>query len=157
MGWRPGSLGARWGLGTQALSSKAAVVDTSVLHAYLRREDPLHEAAEALLELLDAVVVPSIVLHELVWSMRKKLGRVAAREAAERLLAIRGVTYEPVLETDIVFALADTRRYHDLLVVSVASRLGLPLATLDHGMARLARRHGVELVAVPRLARRIGV
>jgi len=132
------------------VASRAAVVDTSVLHAYLRQEDPFHEAAEALLDTLDVLVVPSIVFHELVWSMRRRLGRSAAREAAERLLARQELRYEPVVADDVVFALIDTRHYQDLLVVSVARRLSLPLATLDHGMARLARRHGVGLVAVPR-------
>jgi len=54
----------------------------------------------------------------------------------------------PVVVEDAWFALRDVRRYEDLLVLSVARRLGLPLATLDRGLARLARRLGVGLVGV---------
>lgn len=127
----------------------SAVVDTSVLDAYLWADDPLHGAASSVLESIGVVVVPSIVVHEVVWSTRKRRGREAAREAGERLLGGLSARFEPVVEEDVVFALRDPRRYHDLLVVSVALRLGLPLATFDRDMARLARRHGVGLVAVP--------
>jgi predicted nucleic acid-binding protein len=129
---------------------RAVVVDTSVLHAYLWSMDRLHEAAVALLRGLERIVAPSIVVHEVVWSSRRRWGPEAARDAAERLLGGLEVVYEPVTVEDVEFALRDTRRYHDLLVVSVALRLRLPLATLDRGMARLARRHGVELLAPPR-------
>lgn len=130
--------------------AEAAVADTSVLHAYLWPMDRLHEAARLLLSRVQALVVPSIVVHEVVWSSRRRWGPEAARDAAERLLGGLDLHYEPVTLEDVEFALRDPRRYHDLLVVSVARRLALPLATLDAGMARLAARHGVALLAPPR-------
>ncbi|KSW11566.1 hypothetical protein CF15_01645 [Pyrodictium occultum] len=126
---------------------REAVVDTSVLHALLVEEDPHHGPA-ALLASRIAAVVPSSVVHELVWSLRRRLGAAAAGSRVGWLLA-RGVRVEPVRLDDVWFALRDPRRYEDLLVVSVARRLGLPLATLDRGMARLAARHGVELLPIP--------
>jgi len=127
----------------------AAVVDTSVLHAYLVEEDALHPLAAGLLEALEEPVAPSIVVHELVWSLRRRLGPGAAGSRVGWLLA-GGLRVEPVVPEDIWFALRSPRRYEDLLVVAVARRLGLPLATLDDGMARLASRHGVEVLSAQR-------
>jgi predicted nucleic acid-binding protein len=129
-----------------------AVVDTSVLHAYVAQEDRLHPIACQLLSMLKpgGVVAPSIVVHELVWSLRRRYGAERASQLVSWLLRSLSVRVEPVTFEDIEFALANAKRYHDLLVISVARRLGLPLATLDAGMIRAAKRYGVPLLTPPR-------
>jgi len=129
--------------------ASAAVVDTSVLHAYLVEEDVLHPLAAGLLEALKELVAPSIVVHELVWSLRRRLGPGAAGSRVGWLLAGR-LHVEPVVLEDVWFALRDPRRYEDLLVVAVARRMGLPLATLDEAMAKLASQYGVEVLSAQR-------
>ena len=126
-----------------------AVVDTSVLRGLLLAEDPLHEAATLLARGYKALRVPSIVVHELAWGLRRSLGWRRARAVLEIVLSDPVYRYEPVLREDAWLASRDPRRYEDLLVVAVAARLGLPLLTLDTDMAKLARRHGVE-VPTPR-------
>lgn len=133
--------------------ARAAVVDSSVLHAYLEEGDPHHEAARRLLEAVEEWIVPMIVVHELVWSIRRRRGAAAAQAGLGHLLSSPRARLVPVERVDVENAMVDARRYQDLLVLSVARRLGLPVATLDRGMARLARRHGLELLAPP-LARR---
>jgi len=124
------------------------VVDTSVLYPALTGGDgdPYAEAGRRLLETVRLVVVPSIVVHELVWSIRRSLGREAAQALVETLIHRGNVHVEPVRLEDIDAALENVKLYHDLLVVAAAERLGLPLATFDREMAKLARRRGVELL-----------
>lgn len=128
------------------MAGTAAVVDTSVLHAYLVEEDTLHKLAARLMNRLDAPVTPSIVLHELVWSLRRRLGPAAAGLRVARLLA-GNVRVEPVTARDVWFALSDPRHYEDLLIIAVAKRLELPVATLDQHMAKLASQHNVETLS----------
>jgi predicted nucleic acid-binding protein len=127
--------------------SRAAVFDTSVLHAYVAREDRLHGLATILLSQVDTVVLPGIVVHELVWSLRRRYGAEKAAQLTSWILFSLNAQVEPVTLEDVEFALRDAKRYHDLLVVSVARRLGLPLASFDAGMIRLAKRYGVPLLA----------
>ena len=124
----------------------AAIVDTSVLHAYVAREDKLHPLAVALLSRIEQPVLPSIVVHELVWSLRRRYGAERASQLASHALLVLGAQVEPVTLEDVKFALQDAKRYQDLLVVSVARRMNLPLATFDAGMIRLAKRYNVALL-----------
>ena len=125
---------------------ESAVVDTSVLHAYLATDDRLHVAAKSLVSTVQKLVAPAIVVHELVWSLRRRYGRVRAAQMVSGLLATGRLDVVPVEREDIEFALSDLKYYYDLLVLSVAKRLGLPLATLDSDMIRLAKRYRIPLV-----------
>ncbi len=124
------------------------VVDTSVLYPALTGgdSDPYAEAGRRLLENAPLIVVPSIVVHELVWSIRRSRGREAARTLVETLIHRANVHIEPIRLEDIDTALENVKAYHDLLIIAAAERLGLPLATFDREMAKLARRRGVELL-----------
>ena len=119
-----------------------------MLHAYLVEDDVHHGLARGLLGGLCRWVVPGVVVDELVWGLRRRLGWREAGARVSWLLGDERVEVVPVTVEDAWFALRDARRYEDLLVLSVARRLGLPLATLDRGLARLARRHGVGVVPV---------
>ncbi|ABM80196.1 PIN domain-containing protein [Hyperthermus butylicus] len=125
---------------------ESAVVDTSVLHAYLAADDRLHVAAKSLVSAVKKLVAPAIVVHELVWSLRRRYDRVRATQLVLGLLAAGVIEVVPVEREDIEFALSDLKYYYDLLVLSVAKRLGLPLATLDGDMIRLAKRYCIPLV-----------
>ena len=121
------------------------VVDTSFMRALLLEDEPGHEEAQRLAKCMDAVIVPSIVVHELVWSTRRSHGAVRAQVVASYVLGEPRFIYEPVTRDDAWFAIRDPRRYEDLLVLHVAMRLGAPLATFDKDLARLASRYRVPL------------
>jgi len=121
------------------------VVDTSFMRALLLEDEPGHGEAQRLVECMDAVIVPSIVVHELVWSTRRSHGVARAQSVAAYVLSDPRLIYEPVTRDDAWFAIRDPRRYEDLLVLHVAMRLGAPLATFDKELARLAKRYGVPL------------
>ncbi|BEP17882.1 PIN domain-containing protein [Pyrofollis japonicus] len=120
-----------------------AVVDTSFLRALLLEDEPGHEEAQRIANCVERFIVPSIVLHELVWSTRRSHGPARAQSLAAYVLGDEMFRYEPVGVGDVWFALRDPRRYEDLLVLSVAIRLGKPLASFDKDLVKLARRHGV--------------
>lgn len=119
------------------------VVDTSFMRALLLEDEPGHEEAQRLVECMDAVIVPSIVVHELVWSTRRSHGAARAQAITAYVLGEPRFIYESVTRDDAWFAIRDPRRYEDLLVLHVAMRLGAPLATFDKELARLAKRYGV--------------
>ncbi len=123
----------------------AVVADTSFLRALLLDDEPSHGEAQRLAGCMDAVIVPSIVVHELVWSTRRSHGAVRAQSIAAYVLSEPRFIYEPVTRDDAWFAIRDPKRYEDLLVLHVAMRLGAPLATFDKELARLAKRYGVLL------------
>jgi len=119
--------------------------DTSFLRALLVEEEPGHDEAVRLASCVSEIVVPSVAIHELVWSLRRSHGAVRAQSLVAYVLGSEVFLYEPVTREDVWFALRDPRRYEDLLVLHTALRLGLGLATLDKELARLARRLGVEI------------
>ena len=125
---------------------RAGVVDTSVVHAYLVEDDVHHCEALEVFSCLDEIHLPSIVFHEAIWSLRKRgLDPEHIAALAERLYLTPRIILEPPDMAAMVEAARDARRYADRLVVLQARRLGLPLYTFDHRMARLARRLGVEV------------
>ena len=52
-------------------------------------------------------------------------------------------------DLDVALSLAFSHRltFYDALYLELALRRGLPLATLDGGLARAARRAGIEVLA----------
>ncbi len=125
---------------------KRAVIDTSVLYAYLVEDDPLHVKAVKLLDAIEEWVIPTIVVHELVWALRKHLDNIQARALVERVIFNYKSIIVSITLDDIMFALDDTRYYYDLLVLSITKRLGVPLLSLDKKMVRLARKRGLEVL-----------
>jgi predicted nucleic acid-binding protein len=121
-----------------------AVADTSFLRALLLEDEPGHEEAQRIANCVERFIVPSIVLHELVWSTRRSHGPALAQSLAAYVLGDEKFSYEPIGVGDVLFALRDPRRYEDLLVLSAALRLRKPLASFDKGLVKLARRHGVQ-------------
>jgi len=121
------------------------VADTSFLRALLLEDEPGHKEAERLALCADEIIAPSLVLHELVWSTRRSHGPARAQALVAYVLSEDRFRYEPLSQEDIWFGLRDPRRYEDLVILHVATRLGAALASFDKELTRLARRHGVTL------------
>jgi predicted nucleic-acid-binding protein len=116
-------------------------VDTNVLVRYLTWDDEGQaiQAANAI-EGADAVIVPTIVLCELVWVL-KRAYRYAGPEIVEilrRLIAVRAVEIErPAAEAGIAM-LARGGDFADGVVRYEADRAkAVRLVTFDQGFARL--------------------
>jgi len=115
-------------------------VDTNVLVRYLTWDDE-RQAVEAAntIETADAIIVPTIVLCELVWVL-KRAYRYASPEIIEilrRLVAIRSVEVErPAAEAGIAM-LARGGDFADGVIRHEADRAKCDrLVTFDRGFAR---------------------
>jgi len=127
-------------------------VDTNVLIRYLTWDDERQaiEAARAI-EGADAIVVPTIVLCELVWVM-KRAYRYAEPEIIDiirRLAAMRAVEIErPAAEAGIAM-LARGGDFADGVVRHEANRAKCDcVVTFDQGFARHLRPDKVVLLRV---------
>ena len=125
-------------------------VDTNVLVRYLTWDDERQaiEAANAI-EGADAVVVPTIVLCELVWVLKRAYG-YAGPEIADilrRIAAIRSVEIErPAAEAGIAM-LARGSDFADGVVRYEADRAKCDhLVTFDQSFARLLDPNKVTLL-----------
>lgn len=133
---------------------REAVIDTNVL-VYDTFSDALyHKQAALLLDSLDAWVIPLIVIYEYAWFLKgfsieaeitreKVLDYVEDERAVvtcEGLDAIRWALNMLVEEK------VSVARFNDKVVLSVAARKGLPLATFDVKLRKQAERIGIEVL-----------
>lgn len=131
-----------------------AVIDTNVLiHDYIE-DSELHASAKQVLDTYDSWLVPSVVIEEMVFAL-KRLGiddHLIAGRLRELLLGGR-VTVLPVGRMEILGALetlssekASMVRFNDKLVLSAAKRRRTGLATFDRGLRSECRTLGVEAI-----------
>jgi len=93
--------------------------------------------------------LPSIVFHELVWFFKaRKIQLSRADLKVEEYLTNEKSSFSPCTADDIRFAttrMKDYSEYNDLVILSVAKRLGLPLFTFDEELKKIARKNSVRL------------
>ena len=128
--------------------------DTNVL-IYETVEDSDHHAeACSLLDKASEIHVPSIVLHEYVW-VASKLGiglKIILAKAAEYLNEPRAYYFaEPLSAYRSAIAMlledgADRRSFNDYLILAVALRSKLTLATYDRELREAAVKRGVKVL-----------
>ncbi|MEZ0345360.1 MAG: PIN domain-containing protein [Infirmifilum sp.] len=129
-----------------------AVIDTNVLVFDTFEDAPRHEEASQLLDSLDVWVLPLIVVYEYVWFLKGLSidAGVARRKVLEYVRGERSRVLSEGVE-EVAWALEavveeglSLARFNDKVVLAVAAKMGLPLATFDEGLRRQARRIGVE-------------
>ncbi len=131
----------------------SAVVDSNV-YVYRAIEDSeYHERSRELLDALSRWVTPTLVVHEVVWTLSELVGRRAALLYAKALLAHSRVEVVPVAKQDVSWALETVAgenlslaRYNDKVILSVAKRMELPLLTFDRKLLSQASRAGVAII-----------
>jgi len=128
----------------------SAVIDTNILVFDTFEDSDSHvEAAEAL-DALDEWVIPGIVFHEYVWFMKDQGMAVEdTRMKVNEYLSDAKARFRPIDADDVSFAVDKAKRlmeYNDLLILSSAKRLGLPLLTFDKRLINRARGFGVSPV-----------
>ena len=133
---------------------RRAVIDTNVL-VYDLVEDSMHHAdASRLLDELDEWVIPVIVVHELVWVLRalnvpswEALPLVRQYTSSAKAVVV-GVELGDVVNA--LRSLASEKltlsRYNDKVILSVAYRLKLSVASFDKRLRGQARRLGLQVL-----------
>ena len=131
-----------------------AVVDTNVL-IYDTFEDSIyHEEAKNILNSLKEWIIPTIVLHEYVWALKSlKIDVKTVLEKVEEY--VYHVKTKTVYETqdDVIYSLKtilhdrlSLLRYNDMVILSIAIRLRIPLATFDKKLRTQAEKTNVKVL-----------
>ncbi len=127
--------------------------DTNVLVYETVEDSPHHEEASEIMDSAKVIIIPSMVLHEYMWVMirRLKVPLDFMLEKVDEYLSDRRIRYvvEPpnaVLDALEWLRTSSARNLNDFLILSTAVRLDAILATYDEGLRRLAERMGVEVV-----------
>ncbi len=93
--------------------------------------------------------IPSIVFHELVWFFRAEDVQLSkANLKVEEYLTNEKSVFIPCSADDVRFASGEMtkfRDYNDLVILSAARRLGVPLFTFDESSKKIAARNRVHI------------
>ncbi len=135
-----------------------ALVDTNVIVEAVVEDADMHEEALRIVEGIEGLVIPLIVLYELAWVFRK-LG-IGASHLSELYDALLTDPRVEVVAEDPGDLRAASRyiaghglslaRFNDEVIARTALRLSLPLVTFDEGLARRAARLGVRILRAPK-------
>lgn len=127
-----------------------AVIDTNVLVFDTFEDSEFHGRAARTLDAMGKWHLPSIVFHELIWFFRtRKIRLTRARLKVEEYLTNEKTSFLPCSVDDIRFAvlrMTKHQEYNDLVILSAAKRLGLPLFTFDDELKQIAIRNYIRLV-----------
>lgn len=134
---------------------KPLLPDTNVLVYETIEDSPNHEEASKIIDSAGTIILPSLVLHEYLWVMIRKLQvplDFMVRKVDEYLSdrRVKYVTEPPQAVLDALEFLRDSSAYNlnDFLILSTAKRYGAVLATFDTVLGRVARSLGVEVVPI---------
>ncbi|AOL17532.1 twitching motility protein PilT [Sulfolobus sp. A20] len=127
------------------------LVDTNVIIFDLIEDSQFHKEAEELLDIAETWVIPSIVIHELVWFLRANnledleyvtayLGNPKAEVVCDDYEVIRKA-FEIMTREGLSLS-----RYNDVVILSHAILRKLPLATFDKRLSSLAKKYGINTV-----------
>jgi predicted nucleic acid-binding protein len=131
-----------------------AVIDTNALvYDYVEDSHFHHEAREAL-DGLDRWIVPSVVLEEFVFVMKKaELEDRLLKGKINELLKDGRIIFEPLSAADVKNAIelissekTSFLRFNDKLILSVVSRRNAPLLTFDKELGEQCRRLGARFI-----------
>jgi len=131
-----------------------AVVDTNVFIHAIIRDSKLHEDARRLLDSIDMLYVPIIVLYEVVWAL-KKLGlkQNDVKDVIDRILESPKVRIVTDTGEDIkrsIEIISESKlslsHFNDKIVLSAAERIKKPLATYDNELKKEAIKYKVSIL-----------
>jgi len=131
-----------------------AVIDTNIL-IYDTFEDSLyHKEASHILDSLNRWIIPLIVIYEYVWFLKGlKMSTADAQDkvleyitSEKSVLAREGLDEIRWAISTLVDEGLSLSRFNDKVVLSVALRRNVPLATFDEKLRRQASNIGVALV-----------
>ncbi|AAY81257.1 PIN domain-containing protein [Sulfolobus acidocaldarius] len=127
------------------------LVDTNVLIYDLVENSKFHKEAEDILDRAETWVIPSVVVHELVWFLRannlERMDYVSAYVESPKAeivcedFDVLKNAMEIILREKISLS-----RYNDPVILSHAILRKLPLSTFDRRLSNLAKRYGIDIV-----------
>jgi predicted nucleic acid-binding protein len=101
------------------------------------------------LDSIEKWCIPGMVFHEFLWFFKgRDLQLPLASMKAEEYLTNEKSLFAPCTPDDIRFAtrrMKNYREYDDLVILSVAERMGLPLFSYDEAFKRMAAKNSVNL------------
>lgn len=127
-----------------------AVVDTNVLLFDTFEDSEHHGDAASALDSLDGWGLSDMVFHELLWFFRSQNVRIPrAISKVNEYLTHEKTMFVPCTTDDVRFAcskMRSYREYNDLIILSAAVRLSLPLFSFDEELNATAKRNSIETV-----------
>ena len=127
-----------------------AVVDTNVLLYSINRSSERYGEARKLIDSLDKVVLPAIVVYEFIWNLAT--AGVAPKEAektVEKILLNEKVSLiddrRYLLPAFDLFGNLSLKHYNDSVILAVAKEIGT-LATYDKKLRNRAMKLNVKLL-----------
>lgn len=134
-----------------------SVIDTNVLVFDSIENSQFHQEARKILDGMDKWIIPTTVMEELVFVFsRLRLDRSFIIEKIKEILMNEKTELVAVTEDEIASALSliasekiSFERFNDKLVLSVAEKRKIPLATFDVELGKECRRRDVEVVGKP--------
>lgn len=128
----------------------SAVIDTNILIFDTFEDSEFHIDASSQLDKLARWYIPTMVFHELVWFFRSEdFSLTKANIKIEEYLTSEKSMCVPNTPDDIRFASSHIKNYgeyNDLVILSVARRLDLPLFTFDSDLKKIASKNQVRLL-----------
>lgn len=132
------------------------VIDCSVTMPWLLKNDKTNYSTKVLLSLANqAALVPRLWFLEvanvlLVFERRKRITQAESGRFIELLtqlpVEVDDSVYHRVFDAVISLAREQVLSLYDAVYLELSMRTGMPLATLDKGLIRAARKVGVEVV-----------
>ena len=133
---------------------KKAVIDTNVLIYDLFEDSMYHKEASSILDMLEAWIIPTIVIHEFIWFI-KGLG-LEIKNSYEVMLQYIGnekSIIKPISDYHIRRALniifnegLSLSRYNDKLILTIAMEEGAPIASFDRKLRGQARKLNIDVI-----------
>lgn len=130
--------------------ANVAVIDTNVLLYSINRSSERYEEARSIINSLDRIVLPTIVVYEFVWNLA--FGGVPHSEAEKTLSKIL-LNERVTLSDDRRYLLSAFERfgnlglkhYNDSIILAIAKDIGT-LATYDKKLRNRAAKLGIRLL-----------
>jgi uncharacterized protein len=129
-----------------------AVLDTNVLIFDTFEDSEFHSEAARGLDSVDGWCIPSMAFHEFLWFFKGRYFQLAkAKVKVEEYLTNEKSTFAACTLDDIQFATERMKSYHeynDLVILSIAGRLKLPLFSFDGSLRKMAVKNAISLFEV---------
>ncbi|KUH32642.1 nucleotide-binding protein [Thermococcus celericrescens] len=129
---------------------RIAVIDTNVVLYSINPSSRRYEEARGLINSLDKVVLPIIVVYELIWNLAVTgVPPKEAKKTVSRILLNERVTLvddrQYLLRAFDLFGNLSLKHYNDSVILAIAKETGA-LATYDKKLRKRGRKLGVKVL-----------
>jgi len=130
-----------------------AVIDSNV-YVYRAIKDAIyHIQSKNVLDKLSQWLTPSIVIHEVVWTLNELIGRQSTLLYVKALLSHRKMNIIPLSRQDISWSIGkiaeealSLARYNDKIILSIAKRKKILHVSFDKQLLSQASKEGIAII-----------